>query len=183
MLLRVRYNFEFIGLENIPKGAVLLLGNHVSWIDWIILQIPLQRRINYMMDKEIYHWKFAHAIFKKGEAIPVSPKASKDALKEAYNRLKMGRIVAIFPEGEISKDSKLSKFHRGYELIKKDYDGCIVAFYIEGMAGSIFSRTKKPKFFKRRKVTLYFSKPLPKDIKADELKEIVEHLKDTNEVK
>jgi acyl-[acyl-carrier-protein]-phospholipid O-acyltransferase/long-chain-fatty-acid--[acyl-carrier-protein] ligase len=183
MLLRVRYNFEFIGLENIPKGAVLLLGNHVSWIDWIILQIPLQRRINYMMDKEIYHWKFAHAIFKKGEAIPVSPKASKDALKEAYNRLKMGRIVAIFPEGEISKDSKLSKFHRGYELIKKDYDGCIVAFYIDGMAGSIFSRTKKPKFFKRRKVTLYFSKPLPKDIKADELKEIVEHLKDTNEVK
>jgi acyl-[acyl-carrier-protein]-phospholipid O-acyltransferase/long-chain-fatty-acid--[acyl-carrier-protein] ligase len=183
MLLRVRYNFEFIGLENIPRGAVLLLGNHVSWIDWIILQIPLQRRINYMMDKEIYHWKFAHAIFKKGEAIPVSPKASKDALKEAYNRLKMGRIVAIFPEGEISKDSKLSKFHRGYELIKKDYDGCIVAFYIDGMAGSIFSRTKKPKFFKRRKVTLYFSKPLPKDIKADELKEIVEHLKDTNEVK
>ena len=184
VLLRFRYNFRYVGLDVFDNDkAILLLGNHVSWIDWIILQIPLKRRINYMMDKEIYHWKFAHAIFKKGEAIPVSPRGSKDALLEASKRLKDGRVVCLFPEGEISKDGSLGKFHRGYELIKKDYDGFIVAFYIDGMDGSIFSKTKKPKFFKKRDITVYFSTPLDKDIKADKLKEIVKDLKDNYEAK
>ncbi len=182
-MFRHTYNFE--GVENIPDSkGVLLLGNHVSWLDWIILQIPMKRPINYMMEKEIYHWKGFHYIFKTGEAIPVSAKASKDAFKEAHRRLKSGRIVGIYPEGVISTDGKLAKFHRGYELISKDYDGVIVPFFIDGLFGSYFSKYKpkiKKSFFRRREITVYYGEPIAKNTSAEELKQIIQEMKDKYE--
>ncbi|WP_324170613.1 MFS transporter [Sulfurimonas sp.] len=182
-----RHSYTYVGLQNIPsKGAVLLLGNHVSWLDWVIVQLPLSRRINFLMDKDIYHWKFFHAFFKKGEAIPVSPKASKDAFKEAYKRLLDAKVVGIFPEGEISIDGKLGKFYRGYELISSDYKGVIVPYFIDGVFGSSFSKYKnknKKSFFKRREITVYFAPPIPNDTKADDLKSIIQELKDRYETK
>jgi len=183
----LRQTYTYHGLENIPQeGSVLMLSNHVSWLDWIILQLPLQRHINYMMEKEIYHWRGFHAFFVKGEAIPISNRASKDAFKEAHNRLLKGRIVGIFPEGEISADGQLSKFRRGYELIQNDYDGVIIPVFIKGLFGSSFSRYK-PKygkfFLKRREVHVYYGKSISKDTKADELKEIIQKMKDQYETK
>jgi len=182
-----RHKYRYVGLDNIPQSrGVLLLGNHVSWLDWIILQLPMQKQINFMMDKDIYNWKVLHHIFKKGETIPVSPKASKDAFKEVYKRLNDGKIVTIYPEGGISKSSELGNFFRGYELISKDYDGVIVPFFIDGIFGSRFAKykpEKKKSFFKRREVTIYFGKPISKETKADELKVIIQNMKDRYETK
>ncbi len=172
-----RHKYNFVGLEHFPKNeGVLLLGNHVSWLDWIILQMPMQRPINYMMEKEIYHWFGFHYVFKTGQAIPVSQKASRDAFKEAHARLEDSRVVGIFPEGVISKDGKLGRFFKGYELIPKDYNGVIVPFYIDGLFGSMFSKYKgrnKKSFFKRREITVYYGEPLSKETSAEELKEII----------
>ena len=75
----MRYNFHYKGLENIPASeGVLLLGSHVRWVDWAIIQIPIKRRLNFMIDKDIYNWKLFNKALKKGEAIPISQKASKD---------------------------------------------------------------------------------------------------------
>ena len=185
----LRHRYEYFGVENIPEDkAVLLLGNHVSWIDWIILQLALKRRINFMMDKDIYNWKFFHPVFKKGEAIPLSPRAFKDAIKEAYKRLQNKSIVAIFPEGEISKDGEIKPFHRGYELIPTDYDGVIVPFYIDsGIFGSSFAKYKPKRsrrnLFKRRVVKVYFGEPLPKDTKSEELQKIILKMREQYETK
>jgi acyl-[acyl-carrier-protein]-phospholipid O-acyltransferase/long-chain-fatty-acid--[acyl-carrier-protein] ligase len=182
MISKARHNYSYEGLQNIPEDkAVLLLGNHVSWLDWIILQLPMKRQINFMMDKDIYHWPFFNRLFKKGETIPLSPKASKDAFKEAHKRLSDGNMVAIYPEGGISKDGKLGKL-----MIPQNYDGVIVPFYIDGVFGSMFSKHKphkKKSFFKRRDIKIYFDKPVPKDIKADELQDIIQRLKERHEVK
>jgi len=189
ILTAFRHKYIYHGLENIPEDkAVLLLGNHVSWLDWILLQLPLKRRINFMMDKDIYHWKWLHPLFKKGEVIPLSPRAFKDALKEASKRLKNGRIVGIFPEGGISRDGKFGEFHRGYELIAKDYDGVIIPFYIDsGIFGSTFSKYKvknaKLNPFKRREIHIYFDEAVSKEIKSQELKKIVEKMRDKYEAK
>ena len=187
IISKTRHTYKYVGLENVPKsGAVLLLGNHVSWLDWIILQLPFQRRINFLMDKDIYHWFGFHAFFKTGEAIPVSPRASKDAFKEAHKRLLKGNIVALYPEGEISQNGELGKFYRGYELISTDYDGVLVPYFIDGIFGSSFSKYKQGKkksFFAKREITIYFSYPVPKETKADELKDIIQVLKDKYEVK
>jgi len=182
-----RHQYIYHGLENIPENkAVLLLSNHVSWLDWILLQLPIERKINYMMDKEIYNWKFFHEIFQAGEAIPISPKGFKDAFKEAYKRLKNGNIVAIFPEGAISKDGNLGEFHRGFELIPKDYDGMIVPCYIgSGIFGSLFAKykpsTAKRSLFRRRVVHIYFAEPLSKEMTAQEVKQTIQNIKEKNE--
>ena len=184
---KTRHSYNYIGLENIPQTqGVLLLGNHVSWLDWIIIQLPMKRRINFMMDKDIYHWRFFHSLFKLGEAIPMSAKASKDAFKEAHKRLQNSNMVALYPEGAISKDSELGAFHRGYELIPQNYDGVIVPYFIDGVFGSIFSKHKpknKKSFLQRRKINVYFGAPISKDTKAEKLREIIENLKEKNEIK
>ena len=173
-----RYVYE--GLENIPKDkAVLLMGNHVSWLDWFMAQLPIERRINFMIDKDVYNYKIVKPFMKKGELIPVSPKASKDAFAEVSRRLKDGKIVGIFPEGEISFDEKLSKFRRGFEYIELG-DAVIVPYYIDGIFGSMFSRYKgkdKKSFFSKRVVTIRFGEAIDSNIKAEELQYIVEQLK------
>jgi acyl-[acyl-carrier-protein]-phospholipid O-acyltransferase / long-chain-fatty-acid--[acyl-carrier-protein] ligase len=183
-LLSFRYRFEYIGLENIPDHkALLLLGNHVSWLDWAILQFPFRRRLNYMMDKGIYSLAWLKPILQKGEVIPLSPKAFKDAIKEASLRLKDGRIVAIFPEGEIAKSTKLGTFQKGFELIDSNYDGVIVPFFIDGLYGSLFAKNKKPnqhkKLFSRRVVKVTFAMPLQTNAKADEVQMIVKQMKES----
>ncbi len=183
----VRHKYEYYGSENIPTDkAVLLLGNHVSWLDWIILQLGVSRRINFMMDKEIYHWKFLHPFFKKGEAIPLSPRGFKDAFKEAHKRLMNKSVVAIFPEGEITTDGELHSFHRGYELIPKDYEGVIIPFYIDkGVFGSSFAKFKPKNAhrnpFKRRLVRVYFGEPLPKSTSSEDLKKIIVSMREKYE--
>ena len=182
LVLKLRYRFHYVGLENIPKSeGVLLLGNHVSWVDWIIIQIPIKRRLNFMIDKDIYNWKLFNKALKRGEAIPVSSKASKDAFREASQRLKNGKIVAIFPEGGISPDGETGKFYKGYELISNDYDGKISTFFIDGMNGSLFSKTRNFSLFSRRDVTVYFSQPVCRKTKTEELREIITNLKDKHE--
>lgn len=184
MLLKIRYRFRYEGLEDIPKsGGVLLLGNHVSWIDWVIIQIPIERRINFMIDKDIYNNRLFNIVLRKGSLIPISKKASNGAFKEASDRLKKGKIVALFPEGRISPDGELGEFYKGYEYISSDYDGSICTFFIAGMQGSIFSKKREFKFFTKRDVVVYFSKPICRDTKANETKNIIKNLKDKHETK
>lgn len=176
----LRYRFNYIGLENIPQeGAVLLVGNHISWIDWFVLQLPIKRRIGFLIDKDIYNKKPLRTLFKLGSLIPISHRASKDSFVETSKRLKNGKIVAIFPEGEISRQEAIGEFKRGYKFIDKN-GVVIVPFFIYGIFGSIFSRhkgdEKKPLFFKRE-ITTYFGEPISSDIEASELREIVKNLK------
>ena len=183
----LRHKYIYHGLKNVPQeGGALLLSNHVSWLDWIILQLPFKRHLNYMMEKDIYNWPVFHAIFKKGETIPISSKASKDAFKEAHKRLKNGKLVAMFPEGRISSDGKLSRFRKGYECIPSDYDGCIIPVFIDGIFGSLFSRYKKSNkkyFWQRRIINVYYGTPISNKTSSEEVKEIIQKMKEKYETK
>lgn len=187
ILLGVMYKINYRGLENIPKDkAVLLLANHISWLDWGVLQIPLERRIHYMIDRDIYHWKFFHTLFKFGEAIPVSSKGAKDAFIQAHRHLLEGSIVGIFPEGEISSNERLGTFHRGYEMIPNDYNGVIIPCYIDGFFGTLFARykgTQKKSFFKRREINIYFAPAMSSDTKSEDVQKVIQKLKDKYETK
>jgi acyl-[acyl-carrier-protein]-phospholipid O-acyltransferase/long-chain-fatty-acid--[acyl-carrier-protein] ligase len=135
-----------------------------------------------MMDKEIYYWKPFHGVLKKGEVIPLSPKAFKDAFKEAVKRLQKGNVVALFPEGEITKTCDLGTFKRGFELIEaSSWEGELVPFYIDGMQGSVFAKCndgrKKPLF--KREVKVCFFEPLSKETSASELKQLIQQKRRT----
>ncbi len=183
----LRHKYIYHSLENVPKeGGALLLSNHVSWLDWVILQLPFKRYLNYMMEKNIYNWPVFHAFFKKGEVIPISSKASKDAFKEAYKRLKNGKIVAIFPEGTISRNGELARFRKGYEYIGNDYEGYIVPIFIDGVFGSLFSRYKKGTkkyFWQRRVINIYYGTPISNKTSSEEVRKIIQKMKDKYEIK
>ena len=183
LILSLRYNFVYINQEKVPhNGAVLLMGNHISWLDWIVVPLAIERRTVFMMERRIYNWPIAHTFFKWGGAIPVSPKAAKDAFKMVKEYLKQHRLVTLFPEGGINRGKELQKFQRGYEIAVKESEGVIVPAYMGGMEGSRLSRYSKKFVPKRslwrRKVTIIYGDPVPITTTAEELQKIVQKLKE-----
>jgi len=111
-----RYKLTIQGVENFPKdGAALLLGNHVSWIDWMVLAIASPRRVSFVIERSIYEKWYLKPIFKFFGLIPISSRASKSAFDAIKQKLNEGKIVALFPEGAISRNGHLGEFKRGYE--------------------------------------------------------------------
>ncbi len=185
LLLALRYRIVGEGTEHVPaEGPVLLLGNHVSWLDWMLVQIPLKRRVRFMMDREIYEWRSLNWMFRLGQTIPVSPKAAKGAFAEAEKALKSGDVLAVFPEGHITRTCEIEKFYRGFEIIAKQVgEGVIVPFYIDGMCGSrwSYSRRRYVPFRSglRRRVSVTYGEPLPMQSGAEAVRDAVIRLKET----
>jgi acyl-[acyl-carrier-protein]-phospholipid O-acyltransferase/long-chain-fatty-acid--[acyl-carrier-protein] ligase len=184
MLLKLRYKIIYEGLENVPKeGGVLMLGNHISWMDWVLVQLPIERRIRYVMERSIYNWKGAHQIWKLGNAIAISERASKGAFQEAREALHNEEMLGIYPEGTISRDGEIGKFYRGFEMITKGENGKIVPYYIGGIYGSsLFSRSKTwhvpETSLWRRVIRVAYAKPLAMTAKAEDVRETIVNLKE-----
>jgi len=181
----LRYNIIPMHTHNVPsKGAVLLLGNHISWIDWILVQVGIERRIRYLMERSIYEKPFIRPVMKIGEAIPISPNGAKDAFKNARARLNNNEIVALFPEGAISADGKIGKIYPGYQVIASRAEGVIVPFYIDGIYGSLFSRSSTrhtaSKSWFRRNVRILYGDPLPMDSNPETLYNAILKLKENH---
>ncbi|MDD4856110.1 MAG: 1-acyl-sn-glycerol-3-phosphate acyltransferase, partial [Sulfuricurvum sp.] len=180
-LLSLRYDINPIGLHHIPpKGAVLLLGNHISWIDWIVVQIGVSRRIGYMMERSIYDHLLIRPIMQLGRVIPVSARASKDAFRIAQKRLQNNEIIGIFPEGGISPTGEIEKFYSGFEIVARGIDGVIIPFYIHGMEGSLFSRTSKQRTWFRRRIDIIYGTSLPMDSDTKTVYDVITYLKEVH---
>lgn len=185
MLFRFRYKLVYEGVEHIPEhGAVLFLGNHVSWIDWLVVQFPIKRRIHFLMEREIYEWRLINPVMRLGKVIPISSRASKEGFTKARSHIMANEIVGMFPEGTISKTGELGKFYRGFELIGDALHGKIIPLYIDGLYGSVFSRSSRHQTAKRewfrRVITIRYGTPLPLGSDAEKVKRAVMHLKEAN---
>ena len=140
------YKVKVSGLQNLPsKGGVLLLGNHVSFIDWAIIGISSPRKVRFVMHKKYYNkWylrKFLHLL----GCIPIAPGESKVALKTVNRALNNGEVVCLFPEGALTKDGKVKEFKKGFEHAAKNANGVIVPFYLDGLWGTKFSLCNRDK--------------------------------------
>lgn len=178
-ILSRRYKLTVQGMKNIPsKGGVLLLGNHISWIDWAILQLACPRPLRFVMLRSIYQRWYLKWFFDLFGCIPIdSGPRSRKALVEVAEALNRGDAVCLFPEGTISRTGHLAEFRHGYERaceLAKD-SVVIVPFYLRGLWGSQFSRSS-PRLKANSSSTLTrdlvvaFGSPLAKDTKADVLK-------------
>ncbi|MFQ5660880.1 MAG: acyl-[ACP]--phospholipid O-acyltransferase [Gammaproteobacteria bacterium] len=174
-----RYSLEVIGMKNIPeRGGVLMLGNHISWIDWAIVQMASPRPIRFVMDKTIYqHWYLKWFLDFFG-VVPIGSGASKGAIKAITELLNRGDVVCLFPEGTISRSGQLAEFKRGYEKSAAGADGVILPFYLRGLWGTWFSRSsEKLKSIRgkgiKRDIIVAFGNPMPMDSSAEELKKRV----------
>ncbi len=182
-ILAFRYNIIPMHTHNIPKtGPVLLLGNHISWIDWVVAQVGVERRIRYLMERSIYQKRLIRPIMELGEVIPISQGGAKEAFREARSRLDNGEIVGIFPEGAISYDGEIGAINPGYRLIASGKEGVIVPFYIDGIYGSLFSRSDRryvpSKSWFRRNIHVIYGSPMSMDSAPESVYNAIIHLKE-----
>jgi acyl-[acyl-carrier-protein]-phospholipid O-acyltransferase / long-chain-fatty-acid--[acyl-carrier-protein] ligase len=162
---RIIYRIRRFGLENLPAGGFLLLPNHMSYIDAVVLQLACPRPIRFVVHESIYQVKWLTPIFKLVRAIPISGIHAKDAIRAAANQIKAGEIVCIFPEGELSRTGVLIKLRKGFELVARLANAPVVPVWLDGLWGSIFSFERGSYFFKwpRRipqHITIAFGKPI-----------------------
>ncbi len=136
-LFAVTNRIDVVGFENLPnRGGVLLLGNHVSWLDWAMIQIACPRPVRFAMLRAIYQRWYLKWFMDFFGVVPISAGQSAEALAEINELLRAGEVVCLFPEGAISRNGQLGEFKRGYERAVEDVEGVIVPFYLRGLWGT-----------------------------------------------
>lgn len=180
------YRIRVVGKENVPKtGGALLVSNHLSYVDVLLLQASMDRPIRFVMNRELYHLWWLHPIARLFHAIPISTKSSPKelitSLKSASNPILSGEIVCIFAEGSISRTGHLLPFRRGFERIMKGSPAPIVPVNLDGLWGSIFSFERARFFWKLPRsipyhVTVSFGKPMPADSMPSAVRRSVQEL-------
>ncbi len=178
LIVRMRYKIDVYGIENLEsQRGILLLGNHISFLDWAILQIAYSRQIRFVVDREYYNKWYLKPFLKFAKTIPISSRASKGALEEVTKALNCGQIVALFPEGHISRNGHLDSFKNGFERAAAGVDparAVIVPFYLRGLWEDNFSyASKKLKNSRRKDISVSFGKAMPIHSKANEVKRAV----------
>ncbi len=119
VLSRFVYRFKVSGDENIPlQGAAVLVCNHVSFVDAVLLMAASPRPIRFLMDHRIFRVPVLGWLFRLAKAIPVAPRSEDPAAYEAAfdaaaQVLREGDLLAIFPEGGITRDGTLQPFKGG----------------------------------------------------------------------
>ncbi len=134
------YRVSTQGIENLPAtGGVLLVPNHLTYVDALILQLICPRPIRFLVFRGIYELKWLHPIFRWIGAIPISETQAKDAIRLAAEKLVAGEVVCIFPEGELSRSGTLLKLKKGFELIARRAGTPVVPVWLDRLWESIFS--------------------------------------------
>jgi acyl-[acyl-carrier-protein]-phospholipid O-acyltransferase/long-chain-fatty-acid--[acyl-carrier-protein] ligase len=170
LLSRFAYRVRTYGIENIPEnGSALLVANHVSWIDGILILLASSRPIRMVAYADYIQGPVMRQLSKLFGIIPIrsgdGPRALIQSLNTATQALRDGELVCIFAEGRISRIGQLLKFERGMLKILKDTNAPVVPVFLDELWGSIFSYERGRFIWKRPKywpypVSISFGKPL-----------------------
>jgi len=148
VLTRCIYRFKVRGDAHIPaEGAAILVCNHVSFIDAMVLMAASPRPIRFIMDHRIFAMPVLGWLFKLGKAIPIAPQkedpvAYERAFAQARQVLAEGDLLAIFPEGGITRDGSLGEFKGGVMKILQTHPVPVVPLALHNLWGSFFSRVE-----------------------------------------
>ena len=185
--MATRYRLNVIGLDNLPaQGGVLLLGNHVSWIDWAMVQLASPRPVRFVMERWIYerwYWRWFLDFF---GVVPISRGRSRQAIQTVAQLLDAGEVVCLFPEGTLSKTGQLSELKRGFEMAARAASsGVILPFYQRGLWGSRFSYASEKlranrRDGRQREVIVAFGEPMPLEASAEQVKQAIFELSVTS---
>lgn len=189
IVINVFYRIRPSGLENIPQhGAAIVVCNHVSFIDPIILGGSVTRPMRFVMYYKIFRIPLLRFIFKTAKAIPIaSAKEDSQLMQEAFDKvdaeLAAGHIVCIFPEGGITKDGEIQRFRRGIETIIARRPVPVIPAALGRLWGSWFSRRKGggvrriPGRLFARVPVVFGTAVAPADVSAEKLELLVRTLR------
>lgn len=146
LVVSVAYRLRLQGVDRIPtSGAALLVANHVSFVDALVLMAVSPRPIRFVMDASIFRIPVMSWLFSQAKAIPIaSARSEPELLERAFARvseeLRDGQLVCIFPEGRITADGEMSAFRPGLTRILERDPVPVVPIALQGLWGSFFSR-------------------------------------------
>jgi 1-acyl-sn-glycerol-3-phosphate acyltransferase len=146
LLIHSVYRLEKRGLDNIPEeGPAVLVCNHVSFVDALVIAAASPRPIRFVMDHRIFKTPIISFVFRTGKAIPIAPAKENEALlNAAYDEiakaLEAGELVGIFPEGKITDTGEMYPFRGGIRRIVDRTPVRVVPLALKGLWGSFFSR-------------------------------------------
>lgn len=172
ILVNTVYRLRTSGLENIPdEGPALVICNHVSFMDALIIVGCCRRPVRFVMDYQIFRIPILNFVFRTGGAIPIAAaRENREILEQAYQRvaayLEDGEVVGIFPEGQLTKNGEIGKFRNGVERIIRHNPVPVIPMALRGLWGSFFSHRygqamqKFPRRFWSR-IELVVGTPIP----------------------
>jgi 1-acyl-sn-glycerol-3-phosphate acyltransferase len=143
------YRYRLRGDEHIPtSGPALLVCNHVSFIDAVLLMAASPRPIRFIMDHRIFATPVLGWLFRLAKCIPIAPQKDDPATYEAAFAqaravLADGELVGIFPEGGITRDGELQPFKGGVMKILEEQPVPVVPLALQNLWGSFFSRVER----------------------------------------
>ncbi len=186
-ITRLMYNINLHGFEKIPeRGPILLIANHVSYVDGVVIQSAINRPVRFVIDEFIYDMPIINYFMTVNKAIPIL--ARKDSVEEALNKisegLEAGDAICIFPEGQLTYTGNLGRFKPGIEWIIERDPVPIYPIAIKGLWNSMFSRKYRHSNFRwlpkgiRGKVKLRCGDVIhPGNVRVDHLQRVILNLK------
>lgn len=150
-LYRVRHE----NLEAIPEeGPCLLVCNHVSFVDAMLIGGAVRRPVRFVMYYRIYDLPVLNFVFRTAGAVPIAPRDENSGIYEAAFRqiadyLDAGEVVCLFPEGRLTADGEMNEFRNGIARILEHNPVPVIPMALRGLWGSFFSRDPNKGFFRR----------------------------------
>jgi len=162
------YRVSHQGFDNIPKeGGTLMVCNHVSFIDVVLLGGALRRHTRFVMYWKLYNLPVLNFIARVAGCIPIAGRGEDMAIYEAAFKkideyLKNGELVCIFPEGKLTTDGEVGAFQNGVTRILNENPVPVIPVALQGLWGGYFSRDPKRRFFRRvlSKVNIVVGQPI-----------------------
>jgi len=151
LLVHTFYRVRAEGLDNIPEeGPCILVCNHVSYVDPVVIAACVRRPIRFVMDHRIFRIPVLSFIFRTMRTIPIAPAKEDATLKErafaeAAKALSAGEIVGIFPEGKLTETGELNPFRPGVQQMVATTPVPVIPMALRGLWGSFFSRSHNGK--------------------------------------
>lgn len=173
LLIHTVYRLRVDGLERVPEhGAAVIVCNHVSFVDALVITAACRRPIRFVMDHRIYRLPVLNFVFRAGRVIPIAPMKEDAAMTErAFDEiaaaLTAGELVGIFPEGRITDNGEVGTFRSGISKILERNPVPVIPMALRGLWGSFFSRKDGPAMtrpFRRgllSRIELVTGSPLP----------------------
>jgi 1-acyl-sn-glycerol-3-phosphate acyltransferase len=155
LLIHTIYRVHEEGIDNVPEtGPCIVVCNHVSYVDAIVIAACVRRPIRFIMDHRIFRVPLLNWIFRTMNAIPVASAKEDPAVKEAAfttaaSALRAGEIVGIFPEGKLTDNGEMYPFRAGIERMVQDTPVPVVPMALRGLWGSFFSRSYEGRAMRR----------------------------------
>jgi 1-acyl-sn-glycerol-3-phosphate acyltransferase len=192
LLVRTVYRLKIKDIEQIPEeGPAVIVCNHVSFVDALVISAACRRPIRFVMDHRIFALPIIKFVFRVGGAIPIAPAREDEAMMlSAFDTvaqtLDEGGLVGIFPEGKITADGQMNVFKGGIERMVERNPVPVVPLALRGLFGSVFSRADGTAMGKpgrllsnvRRPIELVASAPVsPAQLVAGDLGAVVEGMR------